>query len=299
MSIRSRQVLTPYGSIADVRRLVEHLDRRGIRCHAGLTGAAVGELERALYVTLPEPVHDLYRVCGGMTSDALVHLPMRLMSPAEVIGDAENFLLTADTYDPSPQAVYLFTDDSSNWAGIFVTGPLVGKVLLLDHDEPIQAPRFRSLEHFVERLVGASGDYPDWADMRTDYPLTAQADADMAAEALPLAHNYLDQYHAAVDAGDVEAAIRAAEMAMYLLPPTEWAVLRALLRSPYQYVRWTALRMAAVQQTRDLVPDIVAYARAARADGNDTHWWSALTALTEIGADDEIAALKRAPGEKA
>ena len=271
-----------------MRDLVGFLRGRGFDGDPGLGPAALDALERALGVPLPEPVRELYRRCGGMDAAALAHLPMRLMSPDEVVDAAANL---RETVLPGPEARYLFTDDRSNWAGVFVAGPLLGRMTILDHDETSEAPRFRDLASFAAKMIEAGP--VEWADLRTDYPLTAAATADLVDDALPLAHHYLDRYRAAVAADDLDSALAAAETGLYLLPATEWPVLRDLLRSPYQFVRWTALRVAAVHRPRALVPDLVGYARTARADGNYTHWVTTVEALTAAGAEAETAALRR------
>src|SRR5688500_10807962 len=128
-----------------MREFVDHLTAHGTRCRPGLTDARLEKLERDLKARLPEPARDLYRVCGGVRDRDWTTLPMRLMPPREVVETAAILRECADVYSPARRARYLFTDDGSNWIGIFVSGALRGRLTLLDHDEPTPVPRFRNL----------------------------------------------------------------------------------------------------------------------------------------------------------
>src|SRR5690349_292413 len=107
-----------------VRALLDYLAERGVPCMPGLEDAALAALESALGGALPEAVRALYRACGGMSEETLRHLPMRLMSPDEALETREILRDGEDAYAPARDARYLFTDDQSNWAGVFVTGHL-------------------------------------------------------------------------------------------------------------------------------------------------------------------------------
>jgi hypothetical protein len=110
-----------------VRALIDYLAERGVPCMPGLEDAALAALESELDGTLPDAMRALYRACGGMGEEALHHLPMRLMSPDEAL-DARAILRDSEeVYAPAKDARYLFTDDQSNWVGVFVTGHLTGK----------------------------------------------------------------------------------------------------------------------------------------------------------------------------
>jgi hypothetical protein len=269
---------------------VDYLAANGMRAEPGLDAEAIKRLERALDARLPQPVRELYGLCGGLRSKRWTGKPpMRLMRPKEVVVDAEVLRECADTYFPSPQARYLFTDDGSNWVGVFVRGPLTGKLTMLDHDGPDQDPRFRDLSSFLDKLIDAARRELDWPDMDTDYPLGPDSDSALVADARPLSHRYLDRYRAATT---VRKAVNAASKALHLLPPDEWATLHELLGSPHQYVRYMTLKVAGRHQATDLVPEIVAYADQMVRQDNFTHWLQAGQALLALGAEAELEALE-------
>jgi hypothetical protein len=274
-----------------VNEFMAHLNRGGVRAEPGLDDAALTALEVGLGATLPEPVRALYRACGGIADeDWNVALPMRPMRPVEVLDDDETLRESADVYGPSPDARYLFTDDGSNWAGVYVVGPLTGMVTILDHDAPSVAPRFRDLPSFLEKLSDAGLRELDWPDMASDYPLGARADAALVAEAAPLAQSYLDQYRTATDPA---SALTAARVALHLLPASEWPTLREFLSAPSPFVRYLSLRVAEHQRPVELTPALLDYAQRAGAADNYGHWLAAYKALLAIGADPEVDLLAR------
>jgi len=231
---------------------VEYLSSLGSRTEPGLDADAIKRLERTLGARFPDQVRELYAFCGGLHDKRWTGVPpMRLMRPKEVIETAEILRDSAEVYSPSPRARYLFTDDGSNWVGVFVRGPLKGKLTILDHDAPEVCPRFSDLSSFIDKLVEAGRRDDDWPDMDTDYPLRRDSDAALIADAGPLAHRYLDRYRAATA---VEKAVRAATTALHLLPPANESVLRELLGSPHQYVRYVTLKVVGLHQATALVP---------------------------------------------
>src|SRR5205085_1865357 len=67
---------------------------------------------------------------------------------------------------------WLWSDDNSNFAGLYTDGPLAGWLVKLDHDEPMLAPAWRSVGSFLERLLDSA-------------PGTAVANAAVDLPALP------------------------------------------------------------------------------------------------------------------
>jgi hypothetical protein len=225
---------------------------------------------------------------------------MRLMPPDELIDTAEVlFTDMPEVYSPAA-AAYIFTDDNSNWAGVYDRGALAGLATVLDHDGPSRAPRWRDLASLLHRLVEAGRrmqdeDDEDWVDftwLRTDYPLTPDSPDELIAEAGPRAMLHLERFRASV-AGRTELdaeLVADMESALYLLPPGHPGVLAELLRSPYQYVRYTTLTVIGRHRATELTADVAAYARACLAGeigGGGSpygHFLRAYAALHAIGA---------------
>lgn len=257
----------------------------------GLDQAQLATFESSLGAELPDEARAMYRRCGGIGSRVRTSLPMRPMPPADAIDTLQLLTDAADTYRPHPEARYLFTDDNSNWVGLFVLGPLRGKLTLLDHDVGSGAPRFASLESFLAKLVAAADAGLDWPEMEADYPLTPDAHAALIDDARPLCALYLEEL---ARTSDPMARNLAAEIALHLADPHAGDTVREMLASPWPYVRHVAFQVAAVHKRAVWAPELAAHAGAALERGEYGPWSGAIQALAAIDDGPEVAALEAA-----
>lgn len=120
---------------------------------------------RRLIGALPVDVLSLYQDHDG--SPALprrgdAFLPVRLLPMREAL-DVQRWLAerTARLADVG-RIVWLWTDDNSNYAGIYTTGMLEGWLVKLNHDEPVLTPAYRSVASFLKHVLeSAPGKRPD------------------------------------------------------------------------------------------------------------------------------------------
>lgn len=87
---------------------------------------------------------------------------------------------------PEDKPSVSWTDDNSNFAGSFGSGPLQGWIFFLDHEETMTIPRFRdelSLENWLAKNLNA-----DFFGIPTDYPRLEAASTD--SDDLALAELY-------------------------------------------------------------------------------------------------------------
>jgi len=155
-----------------------------------------------------------------------------------------------------------WTDDNSNYAGVFLAAPLRGRVFFLDHDEPDDAPRFRSIESFCRSTLAAAE--KDWSDMVTDYPrLTDPADID-GDEDRAVAIAYLRDLPAACSA-DAYAVF--AYCALNLLPPRDFALALPLFDSTDMWGQERACKMIGLWRRAEAVPDLLRVARTGMSNG--------------------------------
>lgn len=97
---------------------------------------------------------------------------------------AHNFL-------PEDMPQLRWTDDNSNFAGVFRGGPLKGFVFLLDHEDEDSTPRFRSTTSLLESMAEARA-RADCQRINPEYPRTTPAPTD--ADDLRLAHLFRDYW---------------------------------------------------------------------------------------------------------
>lgn len=74
----------------------------------------------------------------------------------------------------------LFTNDESDSVGIFSSGFLKGKIIIMNHGNLDFTPRFRNLDSFLSQIANAKNeDFFDWQDLPLstfDYPLNNNFD---------------------------------------------------------------------------------------------------------------------------
>jgi hypothetical protein len=105
---------------------------------------------------VPDEVLALYR-----DHDGSVRLPRRqnseltarLMPVSEALRFRKNPVRFIEKIPKAGNWACLWTDDNSNWCGIYTDGPLSGCVTVLDHEAPMLVPAFRSIESFLMRLL--------------------------------------------------------------------------------------------------------------------------------------------------
>lgn len=246
----------------------------------GLDEAALLAFEAALAASLPDEARTMYRVMGGISDRVRTALPMRLLPPADALDTLHILTDGAETYRPHPAVRYLFTDDNSNWAGVFVEGPLRGKLTLLDHDLCSSAPRFASLTSFIAKLLAAADRGEPWEQMPTDYPMSSTSDDALLDEATPLAAHFLEQYHGATDAFE---RTMAADIALHLSDPRHGDTVELMLADASPFTRHTALQVAAVHRRAEWAPMLTAYAYRAIKQHEYSPWTNAVKALATLG----------------
>lgn len=193
--------------------LLEVLQTFNLSARPPATDEQLRHLEKALGVPLPEPLTALYRAFDGQDASQSA-LAFRLLSVDEV----QDLILDGDWMELPQGARAFFADDHGNYAFVYLTGLLQGKVGLNDHDEPSGEPVFRSVKSFLMHLVASGNRSMAWEfrEMSRDYPALvdrhtpAELDSDRA-----LAAHYLQVWTGSVDEDERLAAARTA---MTLLP---------------------------------------------------------------------------------
>jgi len=123
--------------------------------------ADVSALENRLGTPIPDDLRRLFR--QGSAEDG----PGRLMKPTEVTRDYDLIQQTGINWR---ECCPIWTDDNSNYAALYLAGPLHGKMCFLDH-EPDLSPAYRGLSSFLAALNVAKKDDKDWYEIPTDYPI--------------------------------------------------------------------------------------------------------------------------------
>ncbi|MHC5215325.1 hypothetical protein ACYSNR_01570 [Enterococcus sp. LJL128] len=69
---------------------------------------------------------------------------------------SEEFQALSMMTEVLPDVCFLWTDDESNYAGLFYQGPLRGKIMFLDHGNPFYVPLYKTVDSFIQRVADGS-----------------------------------------------------------------------------------------------------------------------------------------------
>lgn len=250
-----------------MRELIERIRTVKPDLSPGLDSRSIEEFERALGAPLPADLVELYRDHNGMPPFLL---PMRSLSSADVIRDSAA-IRNAFPGTLAPETAVFWTDDNSNYAGVFLSEPLSHRVFFLDHEEPDDSPRFRSVHSLVSALV-ANPDR-DWCELSSDYPFRQGRDA-FAIDDRTLSHFYLEQYR------DNPVDRRKAFIAMALLPLGDTGLVLPLLKDADPWVQERACETVGFH---GYAPGIALLADVART-GHGNGRIASIRALQRIGS---------------
>jgi len=242
-------------------------------------------IERFIGMSAPDSIVWIYGNAPIATKEADV---MRVMAP----NDAVSATQTIRKFTPlSTDLLLLWTDDNSNYAGAYVTGPLAHRVALIDHEDPEDTPQFFSVESFeAARRVGMTANTA-WYEFVTDYPVTADWDYASRLSDQELAMKYLESYRK-----DPHTRRNHVFYALNLLPPSETALLVPLLWTDDM---WVQARVCEVLGCRRYRPAIDQLAKVA-TDGLHNGKIAAIAALRRMRcpeAHHKLEELKRKMGE--
>lgn len=180
---------------------IAELRRQGYALHPPADEESLRRLRLVLGVDLPEPLRQLYADHGGMPPFAGPELPMRLLSPDEAAEEIIK-LRTDDTYKMIygrrllDETAIFWADpgESIQFAGMFVTGPLTGRVHLLEYDCGRPVPRWSGVASFYDDLLDL-GEDEIWHHLtsRGDYPRRGAVPA-LKPDDDELAEHYFELY---------------------------------------------------------------------------------------------------------
>lgn len=89
-----------------------------------------------------------------------------------------------------PDVCFLWTDESSNYAGLFFRGPMRGRVMILNHGETFYAPLYIDVTSFISKIKNETIDELEIPRLcpvdhlepyKADYPLKVQTDKALKA----------------------------------------------------------------------------------------------------------------------
>jgi len=234
------------------------LHARGDGNAAPATADEIEELAHVLGVPLPPTIRTIYEDHGA--EEPRFGLCLRLLSPTEA-AEAITALRRLGVPFEDHELGTFWTDDNSNYAGVFAFGQLEGRVFKIDHEETSPAPCWRRVESFYDALLDARDAGLTWYDLATDYPRepTDQAPADDA-----LASRLFALHH---EQPDSPVGQRAVYQALALSSATHAEQVVSLLQSDDMWVQERAVQILGHWRWEPAIPSIVEVVRNGQHNG--------------------------------
>ena len=245
-------------------------------------------LETALGCVLPGDLRRLYADHDGdEVGGENIRLPLRLLPIAEVI-ETNQFV------QDSGLAAYglrlFWYDDNSNYAGLYVAGPLSGRVCFLNHEEADLSPVYRTLRSFLSTLLTGIDKGIEWEEFARDYPALGLLSSEEAAEDWDAAQMLRPPFEAAEDA---QERINYAYSIMALTPPERTDSLIEYTYDADLYIQERACELLGRRKFEPAVGRLAEVAAMNIANAPMRARW----ALAEIGTPDALARLHKVTGK--
>jgi hypothetical protein len=178
-----------------------------------------------------------------------------------------------------------WTDDNSNYAGVYVEGPLTGRVAYVDHDEVDLSPVFSSVDSFLAKFVTAAKKGVDWHEMKQEPPPRTRGRASTRKQ------GPLEMLRAKLAVTtDADARARLAMSIMKVTPLDETESIVPFLDEEDMYVQE---RACVILGERKYEPAVEKLGRVAK-DGTANGVTAAIRALGQIGTERCRRALRAA-----
>lgn len=182
-----------------------------------------------------------------------------------------------------PPLASLPESDNANYAGVYVSGPLTGRLCVLDHEESTDiAPAYRSVRSFLAANIAAGEADRGWSEMDADYPeVVPSPHADLAADdwaAVQALHPLFEAADDRDDRGRWEREHYAFSI-MALTPFAHTSTLYRFVNDGDMHIQAYACRILGQRRLEEAVPLLADVAERGTHNGRI----AALDALGEIG----------------
>lgn len=272
-------------SVSAYLRTLRSLD---MALEAPASPAALTAMEKAIGYPLLDDLRALYQDHGGMPQSNRVPA-MRLLPPATVV-EMTDAVRRGFPGLLDDCAGLFWTDDNSNYAGVWLAPPLLGRVFVLRRDDVTNMPpKFRSVESFCQSMLAARRQHRLWFDAVTDYPRLCDpadtGDDEDRATAIACLRG-MEALH-----WDAHEYLAFAYRALNLLPPRDWTLVLPLVESSNSWVQTRACETLGLWRCTSAVPDLLRIAGTSNRNGRK----AAAEALRLIGtpeAEQALTALK-------
>ena len=246
--------------------------------NSGLSDEIIEEVQQVLGCILPEPLLELYQTLDG-TTESSDWVEMRLMSLNEVV----NFHQVVQDEEEewggfAAKGVRVFwSDDNSNFTGLYVAGRLKEKLCFIDHEEVDLSPVFASVQSFRHAMKAASPKDLRWSEVRRDYPVGPSVDPQTSLQDWEISQAFRPLY----EASQGRDRVYYAWCMMALTPYEQTASLLAFTYDNDMYIQERACEILGLRQYEAAIERLAEVARNGMQNGRI----ASIVALGKISSD--------------
>lgn len=258
----------------------------------------IQKFERETRIQLPDTLIRLYRHCNGTKIKKGVELPFNLMTLEEV----RELLTFSDWYyeelqknlQDNDKICAFWSDGNSNYAAVYLSGLLEGKICFIDHEETDLSPVFRDFTNFYQSIfeihalnLRQPSAESGWWDMKTDYPkLVKDENEEFYFEDLLLAEKFIELFR---EETGYEKKQHLAFCAMNLLPLSETDKILEFVRSDDMWIQERACQLLGEKKSEKAIPVLAEVARS----GNHNGKIAAMIALRNFNTQESKFEIER------
>lgn len=247
---------------------------------------------RASVGSVPDDLLALYRDHDGsrdLPESNGTRLAARLMPIVEVI-EIQHAMQGID-FPKAGNVLWLWTDDNSNYCGIYTDGLLAGWLCVLDHEEPMLTPAFRSTASFLSQLLREAtrqdgkhytGDIPS---LPRETPQTI-ADPATLEKDRQLSSLFLKQYRGS-GGDDLRRLFAFCSICLTPIEDTEKVTL--FFADPDIWIPEAAVRLLELRRRRAAVDELETLAREGKPNGDS----AAMRLLVRMNTNESRRAITR------
>lgn len=259
--------------------------------------AWITRIEEHLGTALVPELRSLYASADGEAGEhgrpgpASMGRAMRLLTADDVIEAYDGIRRFVPLRGSAP----FWGGRNGEYAAVYLTGPLTGRVYVIDYDGRNDSVSFRTVNSFVDSLNAGVAEDADWTDLRTDYYVDTEYFIRGAAACKPATETELASDREAVAALRTEYASATIEderddyhyaaNIMGVTPPSETESMLEFLDSDDMWIQERACNIVGHRRYEPVIKKLGTIAREGTTNGRP----AAMAALGRIGTPAAVA----------
>ncbi len=177
--------------------------------------------------------------------------------------------------------VAFWEDYNSNYFAVRVEEPLIGMVAFLDHEDNSPAPKYRTVDAFLEHMAAGIAQDEDWYEWPTDLPLPETITEEEAA-----ARTY---FWSQIDRASEDDQVLWFDSGAHLVSKSEVELLVPYLDSDNMWIQEIATELISKGES----PNVMSYMKRMACEGMHNAQFAATLAIDRLVGPEAISILEQ------